>query len=33
VTKPLLEALYANEQLGSPVQPQGPALTVQIPRC
>lgn len=33
VTQQLLDALYANEQLGSPVQPQEPALTVQIPRC
>ena len=28
----VLEALYANEQLASPVTP-GPTLTVQIPRC
>ncbi|MGE8112084.1 phosphonate ABC transporter ATP-binding protein [Pseudomonas sp. NPDC086566] len=33
VTKQLLDALYANEQLGSPAQAQGPTLTVQIPRC
>ncbi|MBO9549041.1 ATP-binding cassette domain-containing protein [Pseudomonas sp.] len=33
VTEQLLEALYANEQLGSPAQAQGPTLTVQIPRC
>ncbi|MFF7108742.1 phosphonate ABC transporter ATP-binding protein [Pseudomonas sichuanensis] len=32
VTQGLLDALYANEQLGSPVAP-GPTLTVQIPRC
>ncbi|WP_313203125.1 ATP-binding cassette domain-containing protein [Pseudomonas sp.] len=33
VTRQLLDALYANEQLGSPAQAQGPTLTVQIPRC
>lgn len=33
VTGPMLDALYANEQLGSPAQAQGPTLTVQIPRC
>lgn len=33
VTEQMLAALYANEQLGSPAQAQGPALTVQIPRC
>ena len=32
VTEPMLEALYANEQLASPPT-QGPTLTVQIPRC
>ncbi|MDH4552274.1 ATP-binding cassette domain-containing protein [Pseudomonas sp. BN607] len=32
VTQQLLDALYANEQLASPPT-QGPALTVQIPRC
>lgn len=32
VTGQLLDALYANEQLGSPPT-QGPTLTVQIPRC
>ncbi|MEB3900120.1 ATP-binding cassette domain-containing protein [Pseudomonas putida] len=32
VTESLLDALYANEQLGSPPTP-GPTLTVQIPRC
>ncbi len=32
VTEPLLDALYANEQLASP-QVQGPTLNVQIPRC
>ncbi|MCE1114846.1 MULTISPECIES: phosphonate ABC transporter ATP-binding protein [Pseudomonas] len=32
VTQGLLDALYANEQLASPVTP-GPTLTVQIPRC
>ncbi|MGO0632049.1 phosphonate ABC transporter ATP-binding protein [Pseudomonas sp. SAR267] len=33
VTGQLLDALYANEQLGSPAQAMGPTLTVQIPRC
>ncbi|MFJ4347186.1 phosphonate ABC transporter ATP-binding protein [Pseudomonas sp. NPDC089401] len=33
VTEHLLDALYANEQLGSPAPAQGPTLTVQIPRC
>ena len=32
VSEQLLDALYANEQLASPVV-QGPTLTVQIPRC
>ncbi|BBH44415.1 phosphonate ABC transporter ATP-binding protein [Pseudomonas sp. KU43P] len=32
VSEQMLDALYANEQLGSPVV-QGPTLTVQIPRC
>ncbi|WJM95535.1 ATP-binding cassette domain-containing protein [Pseudomonas defluvii] len=32
VTEDLLDALYANEQLTSPVQPVAP-LTLQIPRC
>lgn len=32
VSQHLLDALYANEQLASPV-PAGPTLTVQIPRC
>ncbi|WP_460416826.1 phosphonate ABC transporter ATP-binding protein [Pseudomonas sp. microsymbiont 2] len=32
VSDDLLDALYANEQLLSPVAP-GPTLTVQIPRC
>ena len=32
VTEQLLDALYANEQL-VPAPPQGPTLTVQIPRC
>jgi phosphonate transport system ATP-binding protein len=33
VTGQLLDALYANEQLGAPAQAMGPTLTVQIPRC
>ena len=33
VTEQFLDALYANEQLGSPAQAQGPTQTVQIPRC
>ncbi|MFJ4429484.1 phosphonate ABC transporter ATP-binding protein [Pseudomonas sp. NPDC089395] len=32
VSEQLLDTLYANEQLASPVV-QGPTLTVQIPRC
>ncbi|QQE83292.1 phosphonate ABC transporter ATP-binding protein [Pseudomonas putida] len=32
VTEQMLDALYANEQLGSPLPP-APALAVQIPRC
>jgi phosphonate transport system ATP-binding protein len=32
VSQQMLDALYANEQLASPVV-QGPTLTVQIPRC
>lgn len=32
VTEQMLDALYANEQLGSPL-PQAPTLAVQIPRC
>jgi len=32
VTQPMLDALYANEQLASPPT-QGQTLTVQIPRC
>lgn len=33
VSEPLLQALYANEHLASPIAPEGAALTVQIPRC
>lgn len=32
VTEQMLDALYANEQLGSPLPP-APTLAVQIPRC